>query len=130
MASQVDFSNNLLGDRGVHQVLKVLYHLKIGVRVLKLFKNCLGRASASALMDWLVVTPIAVFELHLSHNFIPREGAVDIAHGRDERLALALRVAAAAAVELALHARLERARRGLGRRRRRRDRRRHRRRGR
>ncbi|CAE8621265.1 unnamed protein product, partial [Polarella glacialis] len=29
-------------------------------------------------MDWLVVTPIAVLELHLSHNFIPREGAVDI----------------------------------------------------
>jgi hypothetical protein len=78
VAREVNFSTNSLGDHGVHQVLKMLYKLRIGVRILKLFKNCLGRAAASALMDWLVVTPVAVFELHLSHNFITREGAVDI----------------------------------------------------
>merc|ERR1719473_984177 len=78
MAREVNFSNNSLGDKGVHAVLRVLFTLRIGVRVMKLFKNCLGRAAASALMDWLVVTPVAVFELHLSHNYIPREGAVDI----------------------------------------------------
>lgn len=77
-AREVNFSNNSLGDKGVHAVLRVLFNLRIGVRVLKLFKNNLGRAAASALMDWLVVTPIAAYELHLSHNFIPREGAVDI----------------------------------------------------
>ncbi|CAE8673231.1 unnamed protein product, partial [Polarella glacialis] len=65
-------------DRGAHAILRALFYLKIGARVVKLFKNNLGRAAAHALMDWLVVTPIAVLELHLSHNFIPREGAVDI----------------------------------------------------
>eukprot|EP00930_Biecheleria_cincta_P000562 TRINITY_DN10123_c1_g1_i1.p1 TRINITY_DN10123_c1_g1~~TRINITY_DN10123_c1_g1_i1.p1 ORF type:complete len:1037 (-),score=175.23 TRINITY_DN10123_c1_g1_i1:208-3318(-) len=77
-AREINFSNNNIGDRGAHAILRALFSLKIGARVLKLFKNCLGRAAASALMDWLVATPVAVFELHLSHNWIPREGAVDI----------------------------------------------------
>merc|ERR1719331_775789 len=32
VAREVNFSTNMLGDHGVHQVLKMLYNLKIGVR--------------------------------------------------------------------------------------------------
>mmetsp|Transcript_17713 Transcript_17713/g.41178 ORF Transcript_17713/g.41178 Transcript_17713/m.41178 type:complete len:709 (+) Transcript_17713:291-2417(+) len=77
-AKEVNFSNNQLGDRGVLSVLRVLYRLRIGVRVLKFFKNNLGRAAASALMDFITRTPVPAYEIHLSHNYIPREGAVDI----------------------------------------------------
>eukprot|EP00930_Biecheleria_cincta_P098321 TRINITY_DN89991_c0_g1_i1.p1 TRINITY_DN89991_c0_g1~~TRINITY_DN89991_c0_g1_i1.p1 ORF type:complete len:1066 (+),score=237.35 TRINITY_DN89991_c0_g1_i1:136-3333(+) len=78
LCKEVNFSSNSIGDKGAHAILKTFYELKLAVRVLKLFKNNLGRAAANALMDWLVATPVPTLELHLSHNYIPREGAVDI----------------------------------------------------
>lgn len=78
LCKEVNFSSNAIGDKGAHAILKTFYELKLAVRILKLFKNNLGRAAANALMDWLVATPVPTLELHLSHNYIPREGAVDI----------------------------------------------------
>lgn len=75
---EVNFANNNLGDRGGLALLRVLYNNQLAVRIIKLFKNQLGRAFASSMMDWLRNTPVPAQELHLSHNFIPREGAVDI----------------------------------------------------
>lgn len=78
VAREVNFASNCLGDLGILAVLRLLYTLRIGVRVMKLYKNNLGRAAACALMDWLAVTPVALLQLHLSHNYIPRVGCVDI----------------------------------------------------
>eukprot|EP00928_Gymnodinium_smaydae_P021960 TRINITY_DN18600_c0_g2_i2.p1 TRINITY_DN18600_c0_g2~~TRINITY_DN18600_c0_g2_i2.p1 ORF type:complete len:596 (+),score=108.87 TRINITY_DN18600_c0_g2_i2:150-1937(+) len=77
-AREVNFSSNSIGDAGALALLRCLFNLRVGIKVLKLYRNNLGRAAAHALMDWLVVTPVPVIELHLSHNYIPREGAVDI----------------------------------------------------
>jgi len=68
----------MIGDVGGRALLRVLFTHKIAVRIIKLYKNNLGRAFASSMMDWLTHTPVPVIELHLSHNYIPREGAVDI----------------------------------------------------
>ena len=78
LAVEVDFANNEVGDEGLLALLRLLHDHRIAVGVLKLHNNQLGRGAASVLASWLVETPIALKELHLSHNFIPREGAVDI----------------------------------------------------
>eukprot|EP00913_Durusdinium_trenchii_P004042 g3744.t1 len=67
----------MIGDLGGRALLRVLFTHKIAVRIVKLFKNHLGRAFASSMMDWLTITPVPAVELHLSHNYIPREGAVE-----------------------------------------------------
>mmetsp|Transcript_116520 Transcript_116520/g.276985 ORF Transcript_116520/g.276985 Transcript_116520/m.276985 type:complete len:617 (-) Transcript_116520:42-1892(-) len=78
VCKEANFATNMLGDRGGFALLRVLFNHQIAVRIIKLFKNHLGRAFASSLMDWLTHTPVPAVELHLSHNYIPREGAVDI----------------------------------------------------
>lgn len=75
---EADFSNNYLGDEGLRAVLQVFQVLRIGVRVLKLYNNRLGRLAARLLAKWIEATPLAMYELHLSHNFMPREGVVEI----------------------------------------------------
>ena len=78
LCREANFASNAIGDLGGRALLRVLFTHKIAVRVVKLFKNNLGRAFASSMMDWLTFTPVPAIELHLSHNYIPREGAVDI----------------------------------------------------
>jgi len=78
IAREVNFTNNKIGDNGLHFILKALHYLNIGARVMRFSGNSLGRAAASVLMDWLALTPSATNELHLSHNWIPKEGAYDI----------------------------------------------------
>lgn len=78
LCKEANFSTNMIGDMGGRSLLRVLFTHKIAVRIIKLYKNNLGRAFASSMMDWLTHTPVPVIELHLSHNYIPREGAVDI----------------------------------------------------
>ncbi|CAK9019961.1 unnamed protein product [Durusdinium trenchii] len=78
LCREANFSANMIGDLGGRALLRVLFTHKIAVRIVKLFKNHLGRAFASSMMDWLTITPVPAVELHLSHNYIPREGAVDI----------------------------------------------------
>ncbi|CAE7858733.1 PDR6 [Symbiodinium microadriaticum] len=55
--------------------------LRIAADKLKLHKNLLGRAAAQTLMHFLGRTEHPLNELHLSHNYITREGAVDILKG-------------------------------------------------
>ncbi|CAE7640007.1 unnamed protein product [Symbiodinium sp. CCMP2592] len=80
-ASIVDFSGNNIGDRGCHGILSLLFQLRIAADKLKLHKNLLGRAAAQTLMHFLGRTEHPLNELHLSHNYITREGAVDILKG-------------------------------------------------
>mmetsp|Transcript_89705 Transcript_89705/g.225607 ORF Transcript_89705/g.225607 Transcript_89705/m.225607 type:complete len:789 (-) Transcript_89705:120-2486(-) len=74
VANIVDFSDNVLGDAGLHAVLSTLNRLGVGIQVLKLFRNSLGRASAEALASWVTVSAMPLQELHLSHNFVPQSG--------------------------------------------------------
>lgn len=80
-ASIVDFSGNNIGDKGCHGILSLLFELRIAADKLKLHKNLLGRAAAQTLMHFLGRTEHPLNELHLSHNYITREGAVDILKG-------------------------------------------------
>ncbi|CAE8681151.1 unnamed protein product [Polarella glacialis] len=66
VAREVNFASNNLGDRGAHAILRTLHSLRIAVRILKLFKNNLGRAAASAMMDFMVATPVACNSEQLS----------------------------------------------------------------
>eukprot|EP00747_Dinoflagellata_sp_TGD_P195869 gnl/TRDRNA2_/TRDRNA2_65183_c0_seq2.p1 gnl/TRDRNA2_/TRDRNA2_65183_c0~~gnl/TRDRNA2_/TRDRNA2_65183_c0_seq2.p1 ORF type:complete len:712 (-),score=107.46 gnl/TRDRNA2_/TRDRNA2_65183_c0_seq2:162-2297(-) len=70
----VNFASNQLGDRGVLELLSALERLRLNVRILKLFKNKIGQAGALALAHWIERSK-PVWELHLSHNRIPAEGA-------------------------------------------------------
>jgi len=74
----VDFSNNCVGDRGLHALVLCLLELRVTIRTIKLFKNFIGRAGGCSLADWLASAEVAPLEVHLSHNFIPREGVLDI----------------------------------------------------
>lgn len=74
MARVVDFSENMVGDQGFLNLLQTFHDLKIGVRVLKMYKNLLGRGAACAMASWIGECPIALHELHFSHNFVPNEG--------------------------------------------------------
>ncbi|CAE7250835.1 unnamed protein product [Symbiodinium natans] len=80
-ACVVDFSGNKIGDKGCHSLLSLLFELRIGADKLKLHRNHLGRAAGQTLMHFLGQTEHPLNELHLSHNFITREGAVDILKG-------------------------------------------------
>jgi len=81
MVCDLNCSNNAIGDRGAHALFRLLFELQIGIRILKFFRNCLGRGAASAMGDWIAKTPVALHEVHLSHNYIPREGAAEIIKG-------------------------------------------------
>jgi len=75
---EVNFEKNEIGDRGMLALLRTLHKLQLGVRILKVFRNCLGQASACSLAHFIVESPLPLWELHASHNYINRQGAMYI----------------------------------------------------
>uniref|UniRef100_A0A7S4REQ7 Uncharacterized protein n=1 Tax=Alexandrium monilatum TaxID=311494 RepID=A0A7S4REQ7_9DINO len=78
VALEVNVASNRIGDRGLHILLKTLHELRVGVQVLKVFRNNLGRAAACVLADWISSSAVPLLELHMSHNYVPMEGAICI----------------------------------------------------
>eukprot|EP00930_Biecheleria_cincta_P095284 TRINITY_DN87265_c0_g1_i1.p1 TRINITY_DN87265_c0_g1~~TRINITY_DN87265_c0_g1_i1.p1 ORF type:complete len:822 (+),score=91.47 TRINITY_DN87265_c0_g1_i1:158-2467(+) len=76
--SLIDLSKNEIGDRGCRELVRLLFDLGAGVRVLKLQSNKLGRASAFAIAALLRSPRMPMHELHLSHNFIDKEGVMEL----------------------------------------------------
>lgn len=76
LAREMNFAENRIGDYGLRSLLQLLWNFRIGVLVLKLFNNRLGRASASSLADWIICSPVALWELHLSHNYLDQDSAL------------------------------------------------------
>lgn len=74
VAAFVDFSDNAVGDEGFSLFLRTFYKMGIGIEVLKFHKNRLGQAAAAALAQWIKASPTALWEVHLSHNFVPVDG--------------------------------------------------------
>lgn len=78
LADKVDLSENEISDEGIRCLLKAFQELQIAAGILMLYKNKLGLESAALIADWIRWAALPPYELHLSHNFIPEEGAVKI----------------------------------------------------
>lgn len=76
--SEMDLSQNGIGDVGIQRLVETFSTLKVVVGTLKLFKNRMGQAGATALASWIRSSTWPLFELHLSHNYITTEGAEEI----------------------------------------------------
>lgn len=77
-AALVNFSENRLGSAGLQAIIELLSDLKIGVRVFQLHRNELDNRAADVLKQFIVMCPIAIEELHLSHNQLELEGALTL----------------------------------------------------
>mmetsp|Transcript_25311 Transcript_25311/g.64991 ORF Transcript_25311/g.64991 Transcript_25311/m.64991 type:complete len:501 (+) Transcript_25311:42-1544(+) len=77
-ASVVDLSRCQLGDEALEMFLQTLVSFKVRPRVLKLFRNQIGNAGMDALSEFVLHTPTAIEEFHLSHNKISEDGVTDV----------------------------------------------------
>jgi hypothetical protein len=75
-ASDVNFSENWLTAVGVSELLETLAYLQVDVVVLKLFKNQIS--NGKALATYLGKCNGSLHEIHLSHNDLDAESAVEI----------------------------------------------------
>ncbi|CAJ1417166.1 unnamed protein product [Effrenium voratum] len=78
LAKELDLSKNRITDQGLKVLLTTLKENRVVLGVCRLYHNRLGKHSASMLAMWIRTAPWALFELHLSHNRIPTEGAIEI----------------------------------------------------
>eukprot|EP00928_Gymnodinium_smaydae_P024835 TRINITY_DN19983_c0_g4_i1.p1 TRINITY_DN19983_c0_g4~~TRINITY_DN19983_c0_g4_i1.p1 ORF type:complete len:834 (-),score=195.71 TRINITY_DN19983_c0_g4_i1:163-2595(-) len=77
---ELDFSNNGLRDESVWMLLEVLAQFEVHAASLKLFKNRISQAGVLAICEFIRTNRRAgaVHEMHLSHNEIDDEAALEL----------------------------------------------------
>eukprot|EP00421_Protoceratium_reticulatum_P066700 CAMPEP_0168416510 /NCGR_PEP_ID=MMETSP0228-20121227/30775_1 /TAXON_ID=133427 /ORGANISM="Protoceratium reticulatum, Strain CCCM 535 (=CCMP 1889)" /LENGTH=437 /DNA_ID=CAMNT_0008430333 /DNA_START=36 /DNA_END=1348 /DNA_ORIENTATION=+ len=71
----LNISQNEISDAGCKSLVQFLTDACVPLRVLKLYANHLGDGAAHALAGYIRGSKHPVAEIHLSHNFIQRDGA-------------------------------------------------------
>lgn len=78
--AEVHFSKNGLSDDAVGRLLQALQRSELSVTCLNLFANCIGPAGAHHICDFLRGAIFPLREVHLSHNKIDDEAALEMIH--------------------------------------------------
>jgi len=73
--TEINYSSNALTDASGVKLGNALLEVALPLRVLKLFANRLGDATAEVLSKYVEHSKHPLAELHLSHNCITKEGA-------------------------------------------------------
>lgn len=76
--TEVNFSKNGLGDDALGRLLQALQRSELHVVSLNFFANRLGPAGAHHVFDFLWSASFPVLEIHLSHNEIDDESALEL----------------------------------------------------
>jgi len=77
---EVDFSSNGLSNQAVWVLLETLAQYEVHAACLKLYKNCISQGGVLAMCEFIRTNRRAgpVHELHLSHNEIDDESALEL----------------------------------------------------
>ena len=78
---ELNFSNNQLDDDAIIKLFDTLIGFAAGVRILKLFRNRIGARGMDSIAQFFGLCPMAVSEIHLSHNQINSEAALALLTG-------------------------------------------------
>lgn len=76
--AEVNFSKNGLSDEAVGRLLQALQRSELSVTSLNLFANCIGPVGAHQVCEFLRGASFALHEVHLSHNKLDDEAALEM----------------------------------------------------
>eukprot|EP00929_Paragymnodinium_shiwhaense_P032239 TRINITY_DN17907_c0_g1_i1.p1 TRINITY_DN17907_c0_g1~~TRINITY_DN17907_c0_g1_i1.p1 ORF type:complete len:534 (+),score=98.42 TRINITY_DN17907_c0_g1_i1:153-1754(+) len=74
LATQINLSQNRVGDDGVMRLMQFLLRWKVSVEKLKFYKNHVGDSGAKGIAELVEHADMPLHELHLSHNQISENG--------------------------------------------------------
>jgi len=76
--AEINFSKNRLSDDAVGRLLQALQRSELSVTCLNLSGNCIGLAGAHHVCDFLRDASVPLREVHLSHNKLDDEAALEM----------------------------------------------------
>mmetsp|Transcript_3643 Transcript_3643/g.9228 ORF Transcript_3643/g.9228 Transcript_3643/m.9228 type:complete len:948 (+) Transcript_3643:107-2950(+) len=82
--AEVSFARNNLGDAAVGRLLTALQRTDLHVATLNLLGNCIGLAGLRHISDFLHEATSPVYEVHLGHNDIDDDAAIELVRATAE----------------------------------------------